>query len=54
MQKQNEIEAFIINLINGKDELFEARNKFITTNLMPPNHKLASENIFNDILVSIS
>ena len=53
-KNKNEIEAFIINLINGKDELFEARNKFITTNLMPPNHKLASENIFNDILVSIS
>ena len=55
-QANNEydIEEFILNLINGKDVLKKDRLKFIQKNLLPYNNKPASQNIFNDIIHSLS
>lgn len=47
---EGDIEQFIINVIHGKDDLFDARAKFYNTELLPPNGKTASENIINTIL----
>jgi hypothetical protein len=50
---KDDIEQFIINLIEGADPLREQRLAFIDRELMPPNGKLASENIIDDIVKSL-
>lgn len=47
---KSDIEYFINNLVDGKDPLKEKREKFYTQELLPPNGKLASENIIDDIV----
>ena len=49
-KNENDIETFIQNVINGKDELREARIRFYNDYLLPPNGKSPSENIINAIL----
>lgn len=46
----DEIENFIINVINGNDVKKKQREEFITNNLLPPNNKTACENIIDAIL----
>lgn len=46
----NEIERFITDVINSKDNMAEKRRIFKKVNLLPPNNKLACENIINAIL----
>lgn len=48
-----DIEQFIQNVIDGVDPMKEAREKFYKERLLPPNGKLPSENIINDIIDSI-
>ena len=48
-----DIEQFIQNVIDGVDPMKEAREKFYKERLLPPNSKLPSENIINDIIDSI-
>ena len=45
-----EIEAFITNIIEGKDDLKNARERFYQECLLPPNGNHASDNIINSIL----
>ena len=45
-----EIEAFITNIIEGKDDLKNARERFYQECLLPPNGNNASDNIINSIL----
>ena len=47
---KEEIEAFIINVMNGVDPLKEQRDKFVVDYLLPPNGKTACENIIESIL----
>ena len=49
----NDIETFIKNVIDGRDPMLEKRTTFIKDHLLPPNDRLSSENIVNDILDSI-
>lgn len=51
---KEDIEKFIINIIEGNDELKDKRNTFIETKLLPENKKLASDNIVNIITNSLS
>lgn len=53
-KNENEIESFIINLINGEDALEESRRHFYQEKLLPPNSQWASYNILNDILSNIN
>lgn len=50
---EKDIEQFIQNVIDGVDPMKEAREKFYQERLLPPNGKLPSENIVNDIIDSI-
>lgn len=50
---EQDIEQFIQNVIDGVDPMKEARVKFYQERLLPPNGKLPSENIVNDIIDSI-
>lgn len=50
---EQEIEQFIQNVIDGVDPMKEAREKFYQERLLPPNGKLPSENIIDDIIDSI-
>lgn len=50
---EQDIEQFIQNVIDGIDPMKEAREKFYQERLLPPNGKLPSENIVNDIIDSI-
>lgn len=45
-----DIENFIKDLINGNDPIKEKREEFFNRELLPPNGKLASENIIDDIV----
>ena len=45
-----EIEAFITNIIEGKDDLKNARELFYQECLLPPDGNYASDNIINAIL----
>lgn len=47
-----EIEAFINNIIEGKDDLKNARERFYQECLLPPNGNNASDNIINAIISS--
>ena len=47
-----EIEAFITNIIEGKDDLKNAREQFYQECLLPPDGNNASENIINAIIAS--
>ena len=47
---EKDIEQFIQNVIDGVDPMKEAREKFYQERLLPPNGKLPSENIVNDII----
>lgn len=49
-KNKEDIESFILNLIEGNDPLKEQRERFVTEELLPPNGKLASENIIDDLL----
>lgn len=49
-KNKEDIEKFLIDLINGKDSLKEKRINFLKTKLMPPNGKLASENIIDNLV----
>lgn len=50
---EDDIEQFIKNVIAGVDPLKEKREKFLRDHLLPPNGKMPSENIVNDIIDSI-
>lgn len=50
---EQDIEQFIQNVIDGVDPMKEARERFYQERLLPPNGKLPSENIVNDIIDSI-
>lgn len=45
-----EIERFIIDVIDGNDPLKERRQQYYQTTLMPPHGKTACENIINSLL----
>jgi CDP-glycerol glycerophosphotransferase (TagB/SpsB family) len=49
-KNEKDIKAFIENVLNNKDEKKKERTAFITSKLLPPNHKSASQNIFDEIL----
>ncbi len=49
----DDIEHFIINVINDVDPMKEARGRFVNEHLLPPKGKLPSQNIVDDILDSI-
>lgn len=48
-----DIENFIVNVINGVDPMKEERIRYVKENLMPPNNQTASKNIFDDIVMEI-
>lgn len=50
---ESEIEAFINQIIKGSDPKEQKRKEFVMENLLPPNGKLASQNIFNDLVKSL-
>lgn len=45
-----EIEEFILNVINGKDLMKQKRDYFKESYLVPPNGKSASDNIIDCLL----
>jgi len=45
-----DIEKFILNVINGKDPMKEKRDIFYKEYLMPPNNRSSSQNILNAII----
>ena len=47
---KEDIEGFILNVINGNDELKNKRESFVQSYLVPPYGKTACENIINAIL----
>ena len=47
---KEDIEKFIVYVINGVDPMKEARVKYVHDELMPPNGRLASENIYQDLV----
>lgn len=47
---ENDIENFIVNVVNGHDVKATARQSFWRHNLIPPNGKTASKNIIDAIL----
>lgn len=49
-RSKEDVETFVKNLISGTDPMKEDRHKFVNGQLMPPNGKLASENIVDDIV----
>lgn len=48
--KQEDIERFIINVVNGNDNNLAKRKEFYQRYLIPPHHKSACENIIEAIL----
>lgn len=50
----DDVEQFILNVIDQKDEMYQVRTKFMKERLMPPYGKTASQNIFDDLLNSLS
>lgn len=53
-KSEEDIDVFIQNLINDKDELKESREEFILQYLLPPNNQAASQNIVDDIIKALS
>lgn len=49
-RNKEDIEKFILNLIEGKDPIKQKREEFLKKELLPPNGKLASENIMDDLI----
>ena len=47
---REDIESFILDVIDEKDPLKEKRARFKEQNLIPPNGKTACENIIDSIL----
>jgi len=47
---KDDIELFIQNVIEGKDDMVEKRKLYYNKYLLPPNNKTACENIINAIL----
>ncbi len=47
---KEDIETFVINVLNGKDALASERDTFVKESLLPPNGKTACENIIDVIL----
>jgi len=52
-KKEEDIKAFIENVLKNKDEKKEERLLFLAAELLPPNHKSASENIFDEIVTQL-
>lgn len=50
---KEDVESFIIDIINGSDTLKQSRSDFISQYLLPPNGRTPSENILSDIIFSI-
>lgn len=48
--KKEDIENFILQLIDGKDPLKQQREGFYQTELLPPNGNKASENVMEDLI----
>ena len=53
-KNEEDIENFIRDVITGHDPLKDKRTEFFNQRLLPPNNKLASLNILDDILKSIN
>lgn len=53
-ESSEDIENFIIDVINGRDDLAQERQTFLEERLLPPNGRTASQNIFDDLLKSLS
>jgi hypothetical protein len=53
-KNEKDIKAFIENLLNNKDEKKQERAAFLTSKLLPPNHKSASQNIYDEIVKQLS
>lgn len=53
-KNKQDIEDFILNMINENDPMLKERMSFVHDFLMPPNGKLASENIMNDIVKELN
>lgn len=51
---EGEIKSFIENLINDEDPQRNSRFKFVEKQLMPPNNRTASENIYHELKSFIS
>jgi CDP-glycerol glycerophosphotransferase (TagB/SpsB family) len=49
-KKEEDIRAFIEDVLKGKDEKRQEREAFLASALSPPNHKSASENIYDEIV----
>ena len=49
-QNEDQIEAFVCDVIQGNDPMEQERRVFIENKLLPPNHKSACQNIMNAIL----
>lgn len=52
-KNEADIHAFIEDVIKNKDEKKEKRLLFLATQLLPPNHKSASENIFDELVAQL-
>ena len=50
---EDDIENFIQQVIRGEDPIKEDRISFVKQELYPPNGKLASENIMDDLISSL-
>ena len=48
--ENDEIEQFVVDVIDGRDEKKNERECFFKNYLVPPNGKTACENIMNSIL----
>ena len=49
-KNKEDIIEFIENVISGKDEKKQERQDFLVSNLLPPNNKSASENIYDELI----
>lgn len=53
-ESSEDVENFIVDVINGRDDLAQERQAFLEERLLPPNGRTASQNIFEDLLKSLS
>jgi len=53
-KNKNDIVDFIEMVIEGKDEMKETREDFYKKYLLPPRGRLASENIYNDLIKNLT
>ena len=52
-KNREEIRAFIESLLNDQDVKKEERKEFLTSHLLPPNHKSASENVYSEVVKQV-